>query len=465
MPVEGALKVATDIIKKWVVDSPHYPWDSGDDLDFPEANGDMKKIEKNGQSISLAYVSGDDIQAAGIKHEWVEDNAREWITEVVIAKKDLGSPWVSVKIFCDLLRPGLEMPSPKKPYVVRLLIESQHSLVGLDGPFQVNGKPMVLRENDDVPLAASILSGTVNSNMPIVYVSTGSAGRPHVDVDNLAKWLSGIAHVVVEPSRAFSLALAKESLGVNCYGGAVGIYWPKGNGEHFRIVPWAIRDFPQTENFICLKIRSALLTSGTNKGATWIEIKDILAHKRLEEVRQKGTASLDEYVFAFDETNRALTAKIKALGEHNESLKSILHGYQSASDGESISFLAGEEPEFYNKEISDLLINALAKYKTQVGPGSRAEILINDLLSANKETGEQDKIKGVVKEAFKNAGQLGAREIAALTSLGFDISQEGKHYKAVFCGDSRFTFSFPKTPSDHRSGKNTEHDITKKILL
>ena len=42
----------------------------------------------------------------------------------------------------------------------------------------------------------------------------------------------------------------------------------------------------------------------------------------------------------------------------------------------------------------------------------------------------------------------------SLKELGFEITEEGKHYKVTYYGDSRYQTTYAKTPSDGRSGKN-----------
>ena len=41
-----------------------------------------------------------------------------------------------------------------------------------------------------------------------------------------------------------------------------------------------------------------------------------------------------------------------------------------------------------------------------------------------------------------------------MKDLGFEITEEGKHYKLTYYGDDRYQATFAKTPSDFRSGKN-----------
>jgi hypothetical protein len=59
---------------------------------------------------------------------------------------------------------------------------------------------------------------------------------------------------------------------------------------------------------------------------------------------------------------------------------------------------------------------------------------------------------------------MDAKTRNALGRLGFDLTDDGKHYKAVFQGDGRYTFSFSKTSSDHRTGKNLASDINNKLF-
>lgn len=42
----------------------------------------------------------------------------------------------------------------------------------------------------------------------------------------------------------------------------------------------------------------------------------------------------------------------------------------------------------------------------------------------------------------------------ALQDLGFEITEDGAHYKLMYCGDSRYRTTIAKTGSDHREGKN-----------
>ena len=59
---------------------------------------------------------------------------------------------------------------------------------------------------------------------------------------------------------------------------------------------------------------------------------------------------------------------------------------------------------------------------------------------------------------------MSSSEQARLKDLGFTVIDEGPHFKLQF-HDCRYTFSIPRTPSDHREGKNTASDICKAIAI
>ena len=46
-----------------------------------------------------------------------------------------------------------------------------------------------------------------------------------------------------------------------------------------------------------------------------------------------------------------------------------------------------------------------------------------------------------------------------LIDLGFEITEDGKHYKVTYYGDDRYHTVFAKTPSDGRSGKNNAQAV------
>jgi hypothetical protein len=51
-----------------------------------------------------------------------------------------------------------------------------------------------------------------------------------------------------------------------------------------------------------------------------------------------------------------------------------------------------------------------------------------------------------------------------LESLGFVITEDGKHYKLTYYGDDRYQIILSKTPSDIRTGKNSSQKLSKMVF-
>ena len=54
---------------------------------------------------------------------------------------------------------------------------------------------------------------------------------------------------------------------------------------------------------------------------------------------------------------------------------------------------------------------------------------------------------------------------STLKDLGFEITEDGKHYKLVYYGDSRYWTTLDKTPSDKaHGGKNAAQTIIRDMF-
>lgn len=51
-----------------------------------------------------------------------------------------------------------------------------------------------------------------------------------------------------------------------------------------------------------------------------------------------------------------------------------------------------------------------------------------------------------------------------LKAFGFEMIEDGKHCKLVYCNDERYKTVVSKTGSDHRGGINTANTIIKNML-
>ena len=148
--------------------------------------------------------------------------------------------------------------------------------------------------------------------MPVVYVSRNHAEQLILEPNQLAKWLSGMAHVVVEPSRRFSSEIMRQVYGENVYGGAVAIYWPDGIGKWIYLPSkWNSPNALQTA--IAKKIRLSLLYQRLRRECTWSYLQEMMSRQKLETLRASGSQDIDEYIAHFDKEVAAKDEEIQRL--------------------------------------------------------------------------------------------------------------------------------------------------------
>ena len=129
-----------------------------------------------------------------------------------------------------------------------------------------------------------------------------------------------------------------------------------------------------------------------------------------------------------------------------------------------VMFVAGKEQEFYPGELKDAVLRTLQEDAGNISHGSRRETLLNDFLAANTPTDTGDQLEAAIKDILSKTDRVGPTEVKKFETLGFTVTDDGKHYKAVFEDDPRLTFTIFKTASDHRAGKNLASDLCKKLL-
>lgn len=447
---------------KWITGSPHSSWS----IDrVPTAlEGEIVVADQDAQKIAVGRITTADSEFFGFRHHWRDLDNREWITEIM-GWRAKSIFLVGVHLYCQTSGIGVRVTEPKKPYVVRQILDELGGDV--DGDFQVSSEPRILTECE-IDIAKRVLTGETRHYLPIVYVSSTWRNRPALDAEKLAQWTGGMAHVVVEPSRAFSFILAGRVAMSNPYEGAVSIIWPEGGGAPSRFFPYRFGDPIRYASAIDKILRKALANRRPDPRITWDHLRGIHFRNRIDRLKEAGTASVDEYIDAFDQERKLTTKRVDELEEDNTRLKQQLASYESqkayaqVSDGEFLR--APKDRELFPGEFSDILIRALKRARDNSQPDGRVRDVLNSFISANDETGESQQIEDQIRKALRNCNALGANERRAMEEVGFSFSDEGKHYKLVFRGDDRYTFAMAKTGSDWRGMKNWISDATKRLF-
>lgn len=450
LAVQNACADILRVGKTVLATSPHSAWQVDSFGEDPTTG--LKTVEVGGHTatIGCAALNGETI--AGLQERWIEHKNREWVTEVV-GYEYLGRTTVSVRVSCDLRSPGLQLPNPKKPYVVGQILEELGG--GSDGGLTVQAKPHLLAEVD-VDVAARLMGGASETRLPVVYVSVGRLGRRAVDSVELARWLGGMAHVVVEPSRHFSFALARNTEWRNAYGGAVGIYWPSADAGQVRYLPYELDDSRAMQSEIVNRVRRALTHVGTESRCTFQHLQEFAARAQVEHLRAEGSTALDDYVELFDSEIKAKEERLITTQEELARVKGELYRYEQAGTLDHGMIAGGQEREFYLGERRDAVIHTLRRGRDGLVPGGRLQHLVDDVLKENKCTGKTDEIEAEIKEAFRQSGDLGQKQRRTLEELGFECTKAGRHWKVTYQGDDRYTFRFPKAVAITGPGRTSQ---------
>ena len=126
--------------------------------------------------------------------------------------------------------------------------------------------------------------------------------------------------------------------------------------------------------------------------------------------------------------------------------------------------LSGDEEDFYQGEIRDIILTTIEEALSATENGTRKRDVLQDILDNNPCAHLSEERRQRVKNLFKGYKSLTGAMRQELQRLGIEITEEGKHYKLTYRGDPRYMVTVGKTPSDNRSGSNNAALINKKML-
>ena len=314
----------------------------------------------------------------------------------------------------------------------------------------------------------------------------------------LAGRLKGVAHVLVQKSNVTNLRLKDMCDSKNEYYGAIGIYYPNQAIGHRR---YLYRSSIGYDSFLLEKvIRVAIQYSNSqmiDTLYTWQGVNNALLRDRLVSQREERLAAeaaqkraeqeathlldtldeegrrirkqalddarteADKILDGFDEDMTRLQKQINDLTRANEALQFENQGLKAKLDSsDSVPILyMGDEYEFYQGEIKDLILSVLSDSLSGIPQKSRRMDIVKDIIRANDYQKLSVAKAEEIKRLLKNYDGMSGRLRQALIDLGFEITEEGKHYKITYFGDGRYQTVFAKTPSDGRSGKNNAQTV------
>ncbi|MFT3718644.1 hypothetical protein [Pseudorhodoferax sp.] len=450
-----------DVIRlacQWITGSPHSAFEHDALIGLPHSG--EQSVSVGAEQVTLAHSPTLDGEVGGLRYERSEESLA-WTTTIVSLKSS-GKHILRMEVVCEALSTLARLPPPKKPYFIKQALSELGG--GNDGEIPVTDQPFRLSAGEE-SAAAKLILGTAHNSLPIVYVSAGFGDQYLVDPAELARFVGGLAHVIVEPNRAFSHIVKRLTRSRNVFGGAIGVYWPNSEKRISYFGEESARAGKALAIKIAKDIRVALSNRRQRSNCTWAHLKEAVAKSRYEQLKADGSTELNQYVSAFDDE---IAAKQQVVIERDQEIARLnseirrLSSIEQAAQGGLIEL--GEEQDLYQGEVRDIIISALQDAVGRVVKNSRREHVLSDLLNTNVPGGRAEAMSEEIKALLRDYRSMDAKTRTALTRLGFELSEDGKHWKAIFQGDSRYTFSFPKTGGDYRGGLNTVRDINNALF-
>jgi len=443
----------------WISGSPHTGLSAEVLRDMQEK--DEAHVGNDNEGVQSLVTNSPDIDLAGLRYSRRDDDL-EWMTTVVFSRTS-SDAWVGIRVECESQHAAARLPSAKKPVVVRTVLESLGGAA--DGPLQIRGKAHALA-NTDIDLAAKLIRGEAGCRLPIVYVSARFQGGYILDVDRLAADVSGMAHVVVEPNRPFSVRLQLEVDSENVYGGTIGIYWPEGGGRRAFFLGGDYSTPGLLAGAIKDEVRTALLNRRPIARCTWAYVRETASRQAIQSLKASGSRAIDEYAEQFDQEIEAKNQRLEDAEREIQRLRNELRVHEARAGTTSGGLLRlGRERDLYPNEILGMLLDAIEDAATRVPQDSRRQHVLSSTLEANRlKEDPLESRREQLKTLLRGARTIDGKMRREFEGIGFSISEDGKHFKLVFQGDDRYTYTLPKSGSDWRGGLNAASDIARLLF-
>ncbi|WP_157356535.1 hypothetical protein [Pseudomonas sp. CBZ-4] len=440
----------------WILDSPYTNF-AQEELSKLVSSEDFTHI-KNQEHIEYSRSETSDLFVSSLRYIKSTDVA-QWTTEIS-SRVEKDQHWINVIASIVTNTASKEQPEIKKPLIVIRLINRFGG--GDDGGVPISINPILLDETKNGnEIATAIITANNTCTLPIAYVSSTNNDRHTIIPDRLARALSGMAHIVVEPSRAFSHNLRKDVASRNVYGGVVGIYWPK--GSEVTLFRRGTTDIKTFEKDIFSTICEALSVLISPKKCSWEEVILVKNRIAIENLKREGinATEANDIVSLYELELTEKTENIQALNREIDRLSALLRTREAKTPVQGgILIDTGDEDDYFNDEILAIALHAFKDYAQKgVHPNSRREHVLKAIINSNTASNAHEQRTKSLKEVLRDYRDMNKKVKTTFEGLGFSISADGKHWKVTYQDDERYTYILPKSGSDYRGGLNAAADI------
>ncbi len=303
--------------------------------------------------------------------------------------------------------------------------------------------------------------------LPVIYIS--SIGSPtwivsRKQIEKLAFDMGGIAHVVVEPDRRFSLKLRILSESHNVYGGTWALALPKQGVVRRFYLGWRL----PTAKELLDRVREVAIAARSQmpaKGWDWTELQEQALRLQRERDRNRLSAK---------ETEQLYEEEIANLQERVKELEGQLATGSPAKDGERddgllpAAFIDRIGPEIYLGELVDRLryaVKTCLERADQIGLDRRSKALFEKIIGEIKPSPELHRLVKELRRVTKDKKRVGADLTRLLEAYGYREKSDRKHIrleaKKGYVGLDAVTL--PKTPGENRGLENLRKQIERAL--
>ena len=420
----------------------------------------------------LEFVEYPEKNVLAVRHEKITDDGVVWDSDFVA---DFSERKLAIQLDRTYSEEALVMNAAfSTPHFISMLIERGY--VKDDNGLPVTRTPIVVTDAD-FALCEAVFSNIGAYRLPIVFVSKTVQDEDPLSIPWLASRLKGAAHVLVEQSTESCkeirsiLGRAEEPFG------AVRVFFPSesvpskkytyhsAGGDRDARLEKVIRSVIQygisqrlDRTFTWNGVNSVLLTEQLSR--------QIVGRRAAEDARKKAEQEVEDIYDTFDEDLRSLQEKVEELTKANEALLYENQGLRAkyANTADVPLLYLGEEEDFYQGEIRDFVLSVIDEALNSTEKTTRKADILADILESNPFDRLGESRRQRIKALFKGYRAMTSVMRLELLSMGFEISEDGKHYKITYGGDPRYMITVPKTPSDHRSGSNCATVLNRKMF-
>ena len=431
-----------------------------------------RTVRYGDSKLWLEFVEYAEREILAVRHEKITADGVVWDSDFVM---NFGTHRLTIQLDRTYSEEALVMGAYfSTPHFITLLIEK--GFLAKDRDLPVLRTPIAVTDAD-LDMCKRAFTEDNGYRLPVVFVSRTAEDKFPLSITWLASRLKGAAHVLVEESAESCAEIRKFFKMGNEPFGAVRIYYPLGTVRHKK---FRFRSATGNEDVRLEKVIRHVIQYGiaqrVERFCTWNGVNgavlnnqldhQIAVRKNAETEKLRAEAEKDEVYETFSEDLQALQERVTELMKANEALQYENQGLRAkyaSSDAVPLLYF-GDEEEFYEGEIRDMVLGALDEALAATEKATRKGDILEDVLENNVYQHLSDERKQKVKALFKGYKSLTGAMRQELMALGFEITEAGKHYKLTYGGDARYMVTIAKTPSDNRSGINNAALISKKML-